>query len=348
MNSINWKNSILKKNDTLKKAIEVLSKGGLRIVMVSDEDQRLLGTITDGDVRRALITNIDFSTTVDKVMFTKPTSALISDSREKILSIMKVKDILQIPLLDEEKKIVGLEILQHLLEKNKIDNHVFLMAGGYGKRLMPLTKDTPKPLLKVGNIPILEKIIIQMSENGFNNFIISTHYKSEMFRNYFGNGSNWNVNIEYVYEEKPLGTAGSLGLLKSIPKLPILVMNSDLLTKINFENLITFHHGSNSVATVCARNYEIKLDYGILEVDNGFISKIEEKPKKNYFINAGIYMLNPEILKLINPNQPLNMTDLLDKLLHKGHKISIFPVHEYWIDIGQQESYNKALKDEEV
>ena len=125
-------------------------------------------------------------------------------------------------------------------------------------------------------------------------------------------------------------------------------MNSDLLTKINFENLITFHHGSKSVATVCARNYEIKLDYGILEVDNGFISKIEEKPKKNYFINAGIYMLNPEILKLINPNQPLNMTELLDKLLSKGRKISIFPVHEYWIDIGQQESYNKALKEDEI
>ena len=343
---INWKSAILKPNDKLKKAIEVLGKGGLRIVMIADTNNKLLGTITDGDVRRALINQNDLNITLDRVMFDKPSSVLVSETKEKILSIMKVKDIMQIPLVNHNKEIVGLEILQHLMQNKKIENPVFLMAGGFGKRLMPLTKNTPKPLLKIGNIPILEKTIIQLSESGFYNFIISTHYKSEMFKDYFGNGKNWKVNIEYIYENKPLGTAGSISLLKNIPKLPVLIMNSDLLTKINFESLINYHNDQMCAATVCVRDHEVKIPYGIVETKDGLIRKIEEKPKKKFFINAGIYVIEPELIKNIATNKHLNMTDFLQNQVDNDKKIGIFPIHEYWLDIGHRESFEQAKKDE--
>jgi NDP-sugar pyrophosphorylase family protein len=258
---------------------------------------------------------------------------------------MKIKDIMQIPLLNDNGKIVGLEILQHILEKNKIDNPVFLLAGGFGKRLLPLTKDIPKPLIKIGNVPIIENTIIQLSNHGFSNFIISTHYKAEMFKEYFGNGKNWGVNIEYIYEKKPLGTAGSLGLIKNKPEVPFVVMNSDIITKINFETLIQYHIENKNSCTVCVQKHEIDLPYGIVLANEESISHIEEKPKKTFLINAGIYVFSPHLLDNIKKNEYIQMTDfILDQIKNK-EKVSAFPIHEYWIDIGKKESLEKAEKD---
>ena len=249
-----WKDVILKTNDTLEMAAQELEHEALGIVMVVNEQGKLLGTVTDGDIRRALLKHMGMDSPLEQVMYQQPTVAYIDDDRDAMLAMMRSKDLLQVPILDADNRVVGLETLQHLLKKEKLDNPVFLMAGGFGKRLRPLTNDIPKPLLKVGEKPILETILEQFVEVGFHNFFISTHYKAEMVREHFGDGSHWGINIQYVHEEEPLGTAGALGLLPDdLNELPILMMNCDLLTKVNFEHLLNFHLEQGGVATMCAR-----------------------------------------------------------------------------------------------
>ena len=228
-----WKKVVLKQTDTIKTAIQVLNQEALRIVMVVDEKERLIGTVTDGDIRRGLIKSLPMDASVTEIMFGEPTVASVTDSKESILSKMKNLNLLQIPVIDNDNKIVGLEVLHDLIETNKYDNPVVLMAGGFGKRLQPLTKHTPKPLLKLGTKPILENILDQFISAGFHNFYISVNYKADIVCNHFGDGSKWGISIKYINENEPLGTAGSLGLLpKDISKLPLLMMNGDLLTKV--------------------------------------------------------------------------------------------------------------------
>lgn len=339
----NWEAVILKPEDTTEKAIQVLNEEGLRVVMVSNEDGILLGTVTDGDIRRSLLQHLGLDTKITEIMYKTPTTALISDTDEKILALMKSKDLLQVPILDGNRKIVGLETLQHLIETNRRGNPVFLMAGGFGKRLRPMTNEIPKPLLKVGNKPILETILQQFIDFGFYNFYISTHYKAEMVREYFGDGSSWGVNIIYVHEDKPLGTAGSLGLLPStIPELPIVMMNGDLLTKVNFESLLRFHNEHEGVATMCVREYDIQVPYGVVQAEEHKITSIIEKPIHNFFINAGIYVLNPSLLDSVDGSSYIDMPHLLEEQIGKGQQVNMFPLHEYWLDIGQKQEYELA------
>ncbi len=330
-------------NATLGEAIQILVRGALRIALVVDKQNRLLGTITDGDIRRALIKHGDMNTSVIEVMNKDPLIASIDDDREHVLALMRSKDILQIPLVDNEKLLVGLETFQSLTERPHYDNPVFLMAGGFGKRLLPLTLDTPKPLLKVGSKPILETIIEQFVESGFHDFFISTHYKAEMLRDYFGSGEKWNVSIRYVYEEEPRGTAGALGLLpEDLPQLPIIVMNGDLLTKVNFEHLLQFHNESTGVATMCVREYDFQVPYGVVKADGHRIASIVEKPVHNFFVNAGIYVLNLDLVRSVDGKTYLDMPNLLEQSINRGDDVTMFPVHEYWLDIGNMPDYQRA------
>jgi len=341
-----WHQAIIKFTDTILTAVEVLNSESLRIVMVVDENDRLVGTVTDGDIRRGLIKHLSMDTIITEIMFKEPTVALVEDSKKTILDKMKKLDLLQIPIVDNNRKIVGLETIQHLLEKKRYDNPVFLMAGGFGKRLQPLTDNIPKPLLKIGNKPILENILEQFIAAGFHNFYISTHYKAEMVREHFGDGGDWNVTIEYVHEDKPLGTAGSLGLLsKKISRLPILMMNGDLLTKIDFEQLLNFHLEEKGDATMCVREYDFQVPYGVIKADGYRIISIEEKPINKFFINAGVYVLSPSILDMVNGVNYLDMPKLLDKKIESNGQVNMFPVHEYWLDIGQIDQFNKAQQD---
>jgi NDP-sugar pyrophosphorylase family protein len=220
------------------------------------------------------------------------------------------------------------------------------MAGGFGKRLKPLTDSTPKPLLKVGNKPILENILEQFIATGFHKFYISTHYKAEMVREYFGDGSNWNVSIEYIHEETPLGTAGGLGLLpNNLTKLPILVMNGDLLTKVNFEQLLNFHLQEGGAATMCVREYDFQVPYGVIKADGRRIISIQEKPIQSFFVNAGIYVLNPSILDAVDGKNYLDMTQLLEDKIENDEQVNLFPIHEYWLDIGGSKQFDRAQKD---
>ena len=338
-----WKKVLLKPDDTMEYAIKVLHEGGCRIALVSDENYRLLGTITDGDIRRALLKHRGMDCMVEEMMNDNPTTALSSDSSDVIMSRMKARDLLHIPIIDEKGFLVGLETLQHLTYDKKYDNPVFLMAGGFGTRLHPLTEDTPKPLLNVGNRPILETILSRFIKAGFHNFFISTHYKAEKVQAHFGDGSAWGVKIEYVNEEKPLGTAGSIGLLpKNLPKLPILMMNGDVLTKVNFEHLLAFHQEQKGIATMCIREYDVQIPFGVVNIEKQQAKSIVEKPIKKFFVNAGIYVLEPELVNTVNPNTPIDMPNLLEKQIKKGKSVSIFPIHEYWLDIGHMKEYESA------
>ena len=342
----NWESTILSLTDTIENAIHTLNKSGMQIALVLDNRGKLRGTITDGDVRRGLLRHIGMNALVTEVMNVNPITANISDSQKYILALMKRKDLLQIPILDSNKRVVALETLQQFIDGVVYENPVFLMAGGFGTRLYPLTNEKPKPLLKVGAKPILETILIQFIKAGFKNFFISTHYKSEMIREHFGDGSEWGVSIEYVHEKEPLGTAGALGLLPpGRADLPLLMMNGDLLTKVNFEHLLAFHQEQKGLATMCVREYDFQVPYGVIEICDQKIKSIIEKPTHNFFVNAGIYVLEPELINKVDGISYLDMPTLIEQQLEEGAQINSFPVHEYWLDIGKMEAYERANRD---
>jgi dTDP-glucose pyrophosphorylase/predicted transcriptional regulator len=342
----NWLKVVLKPTDNLGQAIKVLHDGGLRIALIVDKNNKLQGTLTDGDLRRALMNNMTMNCDVVNIMNKNPIVAKKTDSREFVLDLMNYLSILHIPIVDDfTGEICGLETLQHLIEKPSYDNAVFIMAGGFGTRLQPLTNKTPKPLLKVGKKPILETIIDQFIANGFHNFYISTHFKSELIKDYFKDGQLYGIDINYIDEDTPLGTAGSLGLLpNNLPDLPMIVMNGDLLTKVDFKNLLDFHCDHNADATMCVREYDFQVPYGVVAIDEGSIKEIKEKPIHRFFVNAGIYVLNKNLIKKVDGKTHLDMTDLLEKELDNGG-VSAFPIHEYWLDIGCKEEYERANRD---
>ena len=329
-----WRELLLSPNDSLDRAIKVLHEGGRRIALVSGENDRLLGTITDGDIRRALISQSTVKSPVSLIMNCNPVTVDDKVENKEILSLMSSQGFLHMPIVNKDGILCGLETLEHLIKSPKHDNPVFLMAGGFGTRLRPLTESTPKPLLKVGLKPILEMIIEQFISYGFHNFYISTHFKSAQIRDYFKTGEAYGVSIKYVHEDNPLGTAGSLGLLPdNLTDLPLIVMNGDLLTKVDFKNLLNFHHESNTEATMCVREYDFQVPYGVIEIDNYKIKKIEEKPIHKFFVNAGIYVLSKNLVDKIDGKFYLDMTDFLNQELNNGG-VSTFPIHEYWLDIG--------------
>ena len=340
-----WRKVLLTPKDSLERTIKVLHEGGCRIALVADKFGMLLGTVTDGDIRRALINKLTMESPVSLIMNGNPITVDDKINNKEILSLMSDQSLLHMPIIDKDGILCGLETLQHLIESPICDNPIFLMAGGFGTRLHPLTKDTPKPLLKVGNKPILEMIIEQFINYGFHNFYISTHFKSEQIRDYFKDGELHNISIKYVHEDSPLGTAGSLGLLPDdLPDLPIIVMNGDLLTKVDFKNLFNFHCEHNSEATMCVREYDFQVPYGVVEIDDYNIKRITEKPVHKFFVNAGIYVLNRSLINKVDGKSYLDMTDFLEKELNNGG-VKAFPIYEYWLDIGQVEEYEKANRE---
>lgn len=341
----NWTKTIVNLESSIKNVIEILEYSGVRIALVVSDDSILEGTITDGDVRRALINGISLESSASKIMNINPIFADTSISKEKLLLQMKQQDILHMPIVNNNGELCGLETLQHLIKNPSYDNPIFLMAGGLGTRLQPLTLNKPKPLLNVGSKPILEIIIEQFISAGFHNFFISTNFKSEMIKEYFGDGSFWNVNIQYVSEDEPLGTAGALGLLPdNLPNLPIIIMNGDILTKVDFQLLLRFHNEHEGIATMCVREYGHQVPYGVVEIEENQIKKIIEKPLHKFFVNAGIYVLDLDLIKKINGKLRIDMPDFLLKQIDKS-SINAFPIHEYWLDIGHMNEYQQANQD---
>lgn len=341
-----WESTLIGADTTLEEAIATLDRGALRIVMVVDKERYLLGTVTDGDIRRALLKHLPLETVVSEVMCATPQTAAQGWSRDRFLAVMEKYQLLQLPILDAEGRVIGLETLHEILHKARRDNPVFLMAGGFGTRLQPLTHNCPKPLLKVGEKPILELILENFINAGFHCFFISTHFMPEMIRAHFGDGSRWGVSIRYIHEDEPLGTGGALGLLPHDEiDLPLFVMNGDLLTNLDFQNLLTFHQDHDGVATMCVREYEYRVPYGVIQSEGHRILSMVEKPMHRFFINAGIYLLSPELVKSVAPRLRVDMPTLLEQQIAAGKDVNMFPVHEYWLDIGRMEDFQRAQQE---
>lgn len=340
-----WKDVLITPDTSIVKAIETIDRSGLQIALVVNENGRLLGTVTDGDVRRAILKNMSLNEAVTIIMNPDPSFVYHERSNENAVQIMKNKKLRQIPILDEGHHVVGLEIADELFISSIRDNWVLLMAGGLGRRLEPLTEKCPKPLLKVGDKPVMETVLESFVEQGFRHFYISVNYKAEMIKEYFGDGSCWGVKIEYLHESKSLGTAGALGLLPNKPQNPLLMMNGDILTKVNFGKILDFHQKNQGEATLCVKEYNNQIPYGVVTIKNNRLLNIEEKPQQRFFINGGIYVFNPTVLDYIPLGLSLDVPVLLKTLLTKEKEIAVFPIREYWIDIGRLDDYERANND---
>jgi len=332
----------LSKNASIEEALKVIGDGAMQIALIVDKSDKLIGTLTDGDIRRGLLKGLDLKSSIKSIIFKTPTIAKESDTKEMILKLAISKKLNHIPIIDESGKVIGIQEISQLVMPNEKKNKVILMVGGLGERLGSLTKDTPKPMLKVGNKSILETIVENFKGYGYTNIVMCLNYKSEIIQDYFGDGSEFGVNIEYIVEEKRMGTAGALSLLKDNSKEPFFVMNGDLLTNVNFEKIHECYLLNNAQALMCVREYESQVPYGVINIENTKIVSVEEKPTQKFFVNAGIYMLNPEVLKYIPKNEFYNMTTLFEKLIDKDKNIISFPIDGYWLDIGRFEEYKKA------
>lgn len=329
------------KNDKIKRALEVISAGAFRIAIVVDQNNKLLGILTDGHIRRGLLKGLTIDSSVNSLIFTKPFTAKINDTRDKLLKIALSKKIYQIPVVDRQGKAIGIHILDELIKDKIKSNKVVIMAGGKGKRLRPLTKNIPKPMLKIGNKPILQRIIDRFKESGYENFIICVNHKSNIIKKYFGNGLKFGVKIEYIQEKKRMGTAGALSLIKYKLQEPFFVINGDLMINLDFEKMLDFHNENNSKATMCITEYNLELPYGEVKLKNENIISIEEKPLHKIFVNAGVYILDPKCIKLV-PKKFYDMPSLFKKIISKKNKTILFPIHEYWLDVGRIDDYKKA------
>jgi dTDP-glucose pyrophosphorylase len=341
-----WHDTLIAPDAPLLAAIRLLDRTSAQICLVVDADGRLLGTVTDGDIRRGILKGKPLESSVAEVMNREPTVGRPSDPPAKLLEMMNAKLLRQIPIVDERGRVRDLRQWTQLSQSAQVrDNWVLLMAGGEGSRLRPLTEDRPKPLLNVGRKPLLESILESLSAFGFRRFYISVRYKAEMVKEHFGDGSRWGCTIRYLEEEASLGTAGALGLLDEQPRQPLIVMNGDVLTKVNFENLLEFHQQQGSVATMCVREFDFKVPYGVVEIENHRIRDIVEKPVRRLFVNAGIYVLDPSVAASVPKGRRIDMTEVFSRVIAAGGITAAFPVWEYWIDIGQIGDFERANSD---
>ncbi|GAB7021523.1 nucleotidyltransferase family protein [Salidesulfovibrio brasiliensis] len=333
---------LIRPDATLLEAMKVNTASGLQLALVADEDGRLLGTITDGDIRRAILKGRPLEDSVAASMNTAPVFGRVGESPNVLRDRLNTKTLRVIPLLNKDGSIAGVETIENLLTPPVIDNRVVIMAGGLGTRLHPLTENCPKPLLKVGDKPILETILDNFMAYGFRNFTLSVNYKSDMVMDHFGDGSQLGCSIEYLCEDKRMGTAGALSLFNERPDKPFFVMNGDLLTTINFKHFLDFHERTGAEATMGVCEHAYQIPYGVVRVDENRIVDLEEKPTNTYYINAGVYMLSPSALDAIPENEFFDMPQLFRRLMDAGRETTAYPVRGLWIDIGQHEDLERA------
>ena len=337
-----WKGTLLSLNATIEDVLKNLNKTGLRISLIINEKQEFQGTVTDGDIRKALVEGVDQKTSIQKIINRNAFIVSPEIKPEIVLQLMIKNKVQQIPVVNEVKKISGLYFWDEVISQKKITNTMVIMAGGKGTRLGKYTKNCPKPLLPVNGKPMLEQIIDRAKLQGFERFIISINYLGQMIEDYFGNGEKWNVKIDYIKEDQPLGTAGSLSLLFPKPEHPFIVSNCDIVTDINYGELLNFHYDHKAVATMAVRMHEWKNPYGVVVTKGIDIIDFEEKPIIRSNINAGVYVLEPSVIDDIEKDKNFDMPNLFEKLKKKNQKTIVYPVHEPWLDVGRQEDYYKV------
>jgi dTDP-glucose pyrophosphorylase/CBS domain-containing protein len=321
-----------------------------KIALVVDEMGRLVDTVTDGDIRRAILAGLELSAPVPQLHAGKlhrtraPVTAALGTDRSTLLQLMREQRVRQVPLVDVGGRVVDLVTQSDLEQSGALPVHAVIMAGGYGVRLRPLTNDVPKPMLPVGDRPLLEVIVERLRHAGVRRISILTHYMSDTIMGHFGDGGDFGVEIDYVREDEPLGTAGALTLLKASDD-PLLVLNGDILTRTDYAALLDFHREHHAEITVGVREYDFRVPYGVVDVDGVQVTAITEKPVVKYFVNAGIYLLGPDVCRHLPHNQRCDMPTLINARVSAGANVVTFPVHEYWLDIGQIDDYRKADAD---
>ncbi len=341
----NWKKSLLPLNSTIRDAVVSLSESGLKIVLIVN-DGKLIGTITDGDIRRGLLKGLDLNNDIESIIHRDAVVVPPNLEKKVVLQLMKANKITQLPIVGENHQIMGLHLWDELetADLNVIPIKFVIMAGGKGERLRPFTENCPKPMVPVAGKPMMEHIIERAKNNGFRNFLLATHYLGHMIEDYFKDGSSWGIQIEYIREETPIGTAGALGLIKEHFDAPILVTNGDVLTDINYSDVLKFHLRHGAVGTMVVRSYEWQHPYGVVKMDGLEISGFEEKPIYRSQVNAGIYVLSPEVNEHIKPNEYLDMPTLFLRLKNDNKRIIAFPMHEPWMDVGRVSDLEEVNK----
>ena len=326
-------------------AISVIENCDSHICLVVDDENRLIGTVTDGDIRRGLIRGESVDSSVDRVMCSNFHSLPKDSADKEVSNLMHNQGVIHIPLLDDDGTVSQLAHLESDECYDSLSAKVIIMVGGKGTRLQPLTNNCPKPMLKVGGKPILEIILEQCIKAGFKSFYFAVNYLKENIKEYFGDGKRWGVNIEYLEEVKPLGTAGALSLLPKNINEPLLILNGDVLNKIDFAKLVKFHNWHQSLATVCVREHLTQIPFGVVELDDLNIIAIEEKPSIEHYVNAGIYFIDSSLLGLVPNDQSFDMPQLIEKIIQSNTSVLAFPIHEYWLDIGHPNTFEQATGD---
>jgi len=336
---------------SIRQAIACIDCGGQGIAIVVDEERRLLGTVTDGDVRRAMLASVDLDTPVSALLarkaespYPRPVTAPMGTARETLLQLMQERVVRQIPLLDEAGQVRDVALLNEMLPGQVLPLQAVIMAGGLGSRMRPLTEELPKPMLPVGDRPLMERIVEQLQRAGIRRVNVTTHYKPEKIIEYFGDGSAFGVELSYVNEDRPLGTGGGLGLMP-VPQEPLLIINGDILTQVDFRSMLAYHQEQRADMTVAVGRYDVHVPYGVIECDGPRVRRLKEKPHLGLLVNAGMYLIEPSVYQFIRHGEHFNMTDLIQRLLDANGNVVSFLIREYWLDIGQHTDYLRAQAD---
>ncbi len=325
-------------------AMRAINQGTVEIAIVTDADGRLVGLLSDGDIRRAILNGFTLEAPIADILNRRPLSLPESAGREEILALMGRHSIRQIPLVDTGGRPTQIAWITDLIRNDLRPNQAIIMAGGKGKRLYPLTRDVPKPMLPIRGRPILEHIIDELRQYGVFKITLAVNHLREVIKEHFGNGEDMGVRIDYLEEEEPLGTIGALSLLPDKPSHPFLVLNGDVLQQINFSSLLRFHERHDFHATMCAVRYRMELPFGLVEVDGNRLRRLVEKPVHTMNSNAGMYVFNPGVVDLLEHDRPCDATDLLQRLVDAGKSVGVFTLydHEHWLDVGRKGDYDYA------
>ncbi|MDH3473162.1 MAG: nucleotidyltransferase family protein [Rhodospirillales bacterium] len=347
---------------SLCQVIAQIERGGEGVALVIEETGYLLGTVTDGDVRRGLLAGIGLDRPVRALLeappgaepgrghgapVTAPITAPWGTNPVALLRLMGEHMIRHVPLLDEAGKVAGLALLSRFVRRRELPLKAVIMAGGLGTRLRPLTEATPKPMLPVGDRPLLERTIEQLGQAGIRSINITTHYHADKIKEHFGDGSSFGARVHYSHEQEPLGTAGALRLVEAADygEDPLLVINGDVLTKVDYRAMLDFHREHRAQLTMGVRRYAMQVPYGVVDCDGPTVRSVREKPEFSFFVNAGIYLVEPRLCCEIPAQRRFDMTDLIALLQGSGRRVVSFPIHEYWLDIGQLDDYERAQQD---
>ncbi len=333
---------LIKTGVSIIEAMAAISAGACHIAIIVDAENRIQGVVSDGDVRRAILNGIDTQTTVDGIMNSDPLVAGTDDDDELKLRLMEQNAVTAIPLLDDKGRVVAISRLYDLVNQRSKFGQAVIFAGGEGQRLRPITEELPKPMVTVGDKPLIQHSVARLAESGVGRIHVAVNYKGKQIQDHFGDGSAFGADIGYLEETTRLGTAGALGLLTDIPDGPLLVMNGDILTTFDFASMFLFHHKMESALTVGVVDYSMDIPYGVIATADGVITGLEEKPSHSVHINAGVYAIEPRLLALIPGSRVYNMTDLIADALKAGEKIVPFLIHEHWIDVGTPEDLERA------